>query len=261
MVIGWLKERAVSLLEQHPYGYVLGLAIMESTSLLLPHESDFYGMPLLTSQRSGLFLDVGANRGHSSLGFKKVMPGWQTLAIEANPLHEPRLAALKRRHAFFDYRIAAADAVSGRSVTIWTPRYGGFDCHSAAALTREDAVRGILASFPDLEPNFRYEERLTRTLALDDLGIAPDIVKIDVQGKELDTIRGLEATIAKCRPSLLIECNLDDGTIASEMASLGYIAYIYERANHSLTTAAAIERPPSRNMFFLPKERAAGGRR
>jgi hypothetical protein len=90
-MIGRLKEKAVSLMEKHPYGYVLGLAILESNSFFLPHESDFYGMPLVSSYRNGLFLDLGANRGHSALGFHKIMPGWRTLSIEANPLHKSRL--------------------------------------------------------------------------------------------------------------------------------------------------------------------------
>lgn len=255
-MIGRLKEIAVSVLERHPYGYALGLAILESNSFFLPHEADFYGAPLVANGASGLFLDVGANRGHSALGFHKVMPGWRTLSIEANPLHEARLENLKRRHAFFDYRIAAADQVSGKVVPIWTPRYGNLFCHSAAAVDRAEAVRAIEMAFPVQARRFDYVSRETRTLALDELGVAPQIVKLDIQGKEMDALRGLRKTIELHRPSFLIECNLEGEQIFKAMHRLAYVAYSYNRPQHRLTR---VDRVPAegRNVFFIPEERAA----
>jgi FkbM family methyltransferase len=248
-----LKERAVSVLESNPLWYRFGLGIMESSSFFLPHESDFYGMPIVAENDTGLFLDIGANRGHSALGFHKVLPGWQTLSIEANPLHASRLERLKCRHGFFQYRIVAADRTSGAAVTIWTPRYRGFYCHSAAALDRAEAVRAIEKSFPRQARKFEYIPQETRTLALDELGVRPQIVKLDIQGKELDALRGLSGTITSCRPSFLIECNLDEQGIFDAMSGLNYLPFYYHRAMHRLVPADQ-GAPLSRNAFFLPAE-------
>jgi FkbM family methyltransferase len=254
-MIGWLKEMTVSLLEKHPYGYALGLAVLESNPIFLPHESDFYGMPLVADDRIGLFLDVGANRGHSALGFHKMMPGWCTFSIEASRLHKSRLESLKQRHSFFDYRIAAADRASGKSVTIWTPRYGHLYCHSAAAIDRAEAVRAIEMSFPAQSPYFQYVPQETSTLALDDLDLAPQIIKMDVQGNELAALHGLARTVRRYRPSFLIECNLEGADIFKAMRTLDYEPYLYDHARNCLNraTQAAVK---GRNVFFIPAERA-----
>jgi FkbM family methyltransferase len=248
-----LKSLAVSVLERHPYGYALGLAILESSDFFLPHEPDFFAMPLVMRKTTGLFLDIGANRGHSALGFHKVMPGWRTLSIEANPLHEARLKALKERNAFFDYRIAAADRCSGTTVPFWTPRYRSIYCHSAAAVAREEAVHGIELSFPAQAPLFEYVACETQTLALDDISLAPDIVKMDIQGKESDALVGLTKTIGRCRPSFLIECNLQGKPIFDAMRDLEYTPFFYDRAHHRLRQVEHLL-PENRNCFFLPAE-------
>jgi FkbM family methyltransferase len=254
-MIGRLKEKTISLLEKHPYGYALGLAILESNPIFLPHESDFHGMLLVAANRTGLFLDVGANRGHSALGFHKIMPGWCIFSIEANLLHQSRLESLKQRHSFFDYRIAAADRVSGHSVTIWTPRYGRLYCHSAAAIDRAEAVRAIRMSFPAQAPYFEYVPQETFTLALDDLNLAPQIIKMDVQGNELAALYGLAATIRRHRPSFLIECNLEGDDIFKAMRNLEYEPYSYDRGRNCLIRATQSSMK-GRNVFFIPAERA-----
>ncbi len=252
-MLGKLKELAVTVLEKHPYGYALGLAIMESNAAFLPHEGDFYGMPLVSEKQNGLFLDVGANRGHSSLGFHKIMPGWRTLSIEANPIHAQRLESLKKRHEYFDYKIAAADAVSGEQVTIWTPKYGSLYCHSAAAISRDDAVRGIELSFPAQADGFEYEAYKTLTLRIDDLALAPDIVKMDIQGKELDALRGLDATIRKHKPAFLIECNLRDVGIIDFMRGHDYAPFLYDGTAGKMIPTQGANVQHSRNVFFLPR--------
>lgn len=258
-MIGSLKNLAVSLLERHPYGYALGLALMESTTFFLPHENDFYAMPLVADpSKSALFLDIGANRGHSALGFSKMMPGWRTISIEANPLHRARLESLKNRKKLFDYHIAAADTVTGNVVTIWTPRYGKIYCHSSSAVDHKEAVRSIELSFPAQAKNFTYEQDETTTLALDDLNLAPTIIKIDIQGKEVDCIRGLANTIRLYRPIFLIECNLDGGNIVTSMREHNYVSHVYDRSRHCLIkTEKALGIPQGRNVFFIPIEKSA----
>lgn len=249
-----LKKLAISLLEKHPYGYALGLKIMESSPLFLPHENDFYAMSLLARpDENGLFLDIGANRGHSALGFSKIMPGWRTISIEANPIHNERLQSLKNQKKLSNYHIVAADSTSGKPVTLWTPRYGMVYCHSSTAVDRHEAVRSIEMSFPSQARKFDYVSHEVRTLALDDLELTPQIIKIDIQGKEIDCLHGLTKTIDRARPVFLIECNLDGENIIAFMKGLDYEPYLYLRQSHQLVPVrGALDFTQERNVFFIP---------
>ncbi len=250
-----MKQSAISILEGHPYGYAIGLAIMESSEFFLPHETDFYAMPLVAKNaESGLFLDIGANRGHSALGFKKLLPSWDVISIEANPLHRKRLEKLKARGKLTDFHIVAADYVSGTPLTIWTPSYYGVYCHSSSAVEYGEAVRSIELSFSRQAKNFKYVSDQTHTLALDELNLKPNIVKIDIQGKEIDCLRGLKKTIEQHRPVFLIECNLDGHNIISYMMQLKYKPYLYDRESHHLLEAdETLELSNGRNVFFIPE--------
>jgi FkbM family methyltransferase len=252
-----IKRLAASMLEQHPYGYALGVALLESHSFFLPHEADFYGIPLLVgNMNAGLFLDVGANRGHSALGFHKLLPNWRIFSIEANPLHKDRLEKLKQQNPFLSYQIAAADRESGKTVTIWTPRYGRLYCHSAAALNRSDAVRAIELAFPAQAAEFDYVASQTRTVTLDELAVVPQFVKIDIQGKEADALSGFTNTVALHRPYFLVECNLDADPVFDLMRKLNYLPVIYDPSRHRLMFLGAADRA-QRNIFFVPAERTS----
>lgn len=85
-------------------------------------------------------------------------------------------------------------------------RYGLYD-RAGWMFYREGATRydftdeqpeGVMSSFP--------------VMALDALATAPAWIKIDVEGAELDVLRGAEQTIRRHRPRMLVECHqfMDD---------------------------------------------------
>jgi FkbM family methyltransferase len=73
-----------------------------------------------------------------------------------------------------------------------------------------------------------------------------DLIKIDVEGMEMEVLAGLEETIARCRPLLFVE--VDDANaadFAAWAAARGYAA-LYDRRHHGA------------NKNFLMAPRAAG---
>ncbi len=84
-------------------------------------------------------------------------------------------------------------------------------------------------------------------IALDDLDLSPSIVKIDVEGFELSVLRGLERTIARCRPLLLLETPPDVFAVAEHLAGWGYQPYRWNDRARVMEP----HRPPSTNVFFL----------
>lgn len=43
------------------------------------------------------------------------------------------------------------------------------------------------------------------TTTLDDLGLTPDVIKMDIEGAEYDALVGGQQTIEKCKPTILVE--------------------------------------------------------
>ena len=68
--------------------------------------------------------------------------------------------------------------------------FRGTPLHSAAALTLAEATSGIELSFPRQAAKVRYVSFKTLTIAIDDLGIEPQIIKFDIQGAELNCAQG-----------------------------------------------------------------------
>jgi FkbM family methyltransferase len=238
------------LLESHPYGYVLGAFLVRKCDFLLPHEADFWAFRHLAYAESGLFLDVGANLGHSARGFNKVKKGWTIFSIEANPLHKDSLEAIKSTLPNFDYIIAAADRSSATTVTLFVPRYKSCFLHSAAAVTRAEAEAGILSSFPSQAADVNYIEVPTKSIAIDDLSLHPDIIKMDIQGKEMDALLGCRRTIERSTPSFMIEMVTNAAEITAFLGSLGYGCYRYDYGNDVFIPHSGALPPGFRNVFF-----------
>ena len=103
-----------------------------------PHEPDFAAFRHFRD-RSGLFLDVGANSGESVLSFRLFNPTAPILSIEPNPYHQPDLEFLKRRIDRFDYLLCAAGDRAGRA-TLYVPMYRNLPLTGEASFHREQAL-------------------------------------------------------------------------------------------------------------------------
>jgi FkbM family methyltransferase len=254
-VLGWLRSRIISLLESHPYGYALGVQIVTATDLFLPHDPDYRGFRSLAAGRpAGLFLDLGANRGHSARGFAKLVPGWDVLSVEPNPLHESSLRRLAQKDRRFRYRIAAIDGTSGQERTLYVPFFRGIPLHSAAAITLAEARGGIELSFPRQASRIRYVELKTLTTTIDDLGVAPQIVKFDIQGAELDALKGATHTLTASSPDLLVEITFAEGSLIDYLAPFGYRPYVYRHSTGDFIPYRRAGDTSWRNLFFSKRD-------
>ena len=250
-----LKDRIAGLLEQHPFGYAFGVWLATSTDLFLPHERDYYAFRILARGRqTGLFLDVGANRGHSARGFAKLVPGWRVLSIEANPLHERPLRALAASSDRFSYRIAAADATSGKTCELFVPSYRSVILHSAAATSEFEARDAVEKWLPRHAARVTYARVRSETVRIDDLDVTPDIIKCDIQGKELDALRGARRTLETASPDVLVEILAGQEQILDFMTSLGYSAFGYRHGARAFAPWRAGDPQDSRNVFFSRRD-------
>jgi FkbM family methyltransferase len=210
----------------------------------------FAGFP----ERTGLFLDVGASSGTSAMSFRVFNRRSPILSIEPNAILERELRLLKRVVPQFDYRIAAAGDARG-AITLFVPVYRGVPLTAYSTADRADLTdpRGGLRSWLGdrvTSPHFRVEEVTAPVIALDELGLDPAFIKIDVEGAELRVLRGLADTLRRSHPILLIERSGEFPAIVELLSAAGYRACTYRR--DAAEFVPFHDGAPGPNAFFLP---------
>jgi FkbM family methyltransferase len=157
-------------------------------------------------------LDVGANVGLMSLVAARLTgPSGQVIALEPQLDAVRALEAHARLNGFGMVRAiqAAAGAQSGTTQMVVTT----------------DPAWTIMASVGD-HPNAVRREQV-RTVAIDDLisegeSPPPRVVKIDVEGSELDVIAGMSRTLSEHRPVLIVEMHDHNAEFCETVRGHGY---------------------------------------
>jgi FkbM family methyltransferase len=156
----------------------------------------FHGIERVLQDRPGAFVDVGVNVGHTLIKVKAIDPDREYLGFEPNP-HCLR----------YTQQLITVNQFSRCTVV-------------PIGISNRTGVMKLLLN-PDADPSatlvegFREPERYARAMpvpvfvgddVLDGLGVTNvAVVKIDVEGGELDVIQGLERTLRRTSPFLFCE--------------------------------------------------------
>jgi FkbM family methyltransferase len=141
--------------------------------------------------------DIGAYRGGWTRLAADVFPHAQFVLFEANRDHAAELAATGRRHV-----VAALGARDGETRAFHVPRRGDV---TGASLYVENTAH---YAGSNLEVREIATARLDTIVARERLP-APNLVKIDVQGAELEVLAGATETLSGAR-ALVVEVSLAD---------------------------------------------------
>jgi len=170
-------------------------------------------------------IDCGANIGVHAIDWGRRMAGWgRVIAIEAQERIYYALAGnIAINNCFNVQAIHAAAADADGTMRIPTPNY------------LERASFGSLELKPLARPEnigqtIDYRDEATtpvRALRLDSLGLERlDLIKIDVEGMEIDVLRGAAEVLEKHRPIMLIEHHKSDATAMTDwLREKGYRLY------------------------------------
>lgn len=196
------------------------------------HEDDFNFLRS-PAFASGLLLDLGANIGQSAISVAAVQPGLRVESIEANPACEPGLrtaAFLLGKRRQFHYRVVGVGATTGVlafHVPVRSSRMllqeGTFDAESllSPASVARMGVR---------DRDYTVQLISIPMVTVDSLGLSPRVVKMDLQGLEMAALQGMEQTLARSHPVLMIEIGEHHEDIVQFLAARGYARYHWDGA-------------------------------
>jgi FkbM family methyltransferase len=219
-------------------------------ALRRPDEPDFAAFALFPD-RTGLFIDVGANLGSSALSFRLFNRRSPILSIEPNPFHERDLRFVKRLIRNFDYALFAAGDVAGEA-TLHVPVYRGLPLTGEASLLEPDAQPWWIQEHGLDAAGVETRMLRVRVRPLDELDLRPDFIKIDVEGAEESVLRGLSKTIERTHPIVLTERSANADAVTRLLRSLGYAPYVYLPGEHRLEPYSG---EAVTNLFYLPASR------
>lgn len=244
-----LASKTRSALTRSPrlYSAARRAAILARYARKRVHEPDFEFFR--GRDGTGLLLDIGANAGQSAFSFRAVNKG-PIFSIEPNPGHERDLKMVARFVKDFEYRMCAVGAEPGRA-TLYVPVYGRIELTGEASLLADDAARGfwVESHTADNASEIELREIDVEVIRIDDLGIAPAWVKIDVEGAEMHALRGMEKTLAEHRPVVMVEgSDTSYSELRPWLAERGFQPYGYDAATGKLFEKGDI---PTLNIFFV----------
>lgn len=204
------------------------------------------------TQESGVILDIGANCGWYALALAKHCPSVQIHAFEPIP-HTHEILQRNIQHNGLSNIEAHRLAFSNQEASLeflYTA-----NCSGATSL----ALVGQPESLENLEkiscPGTTLDLFCVRN------GLAPQIIKCDVEGAELMVIQGGEETIAIHKPVILIELlrkwarqfDYHPNDVVTLLGRLGYQAYTL--GNEGLTPCPGIgEETHETNFIFLHEQ-------
>jgi FkbM family methyltransferase len=239
------------VIRRNVYAYELFRTHIGRLGFMLPLELEFHAFRVLPST-ARLFLDIGANDGISARSFRLFNKTTPILSIEANPCHERALERTKIALDLFDYKLMAAGARRGELV-LHTPVFRGIALTAYAAMNRSEAEQRLRQDMPSSRGRLRFIDTVVPVVPIDDLTLAPDFVKIDVEGFEIEVLRGMIATIERCKPVFMIEFDPRQATgIIDLLHPFGYQPYVFDRSLDAAGGFCLYDGGDADNLFHLP---------
>jgi FkbM family methyltransferase len=146
-------------------------------------------------QQEGIFVDVGVNIGQTLLKLRSVFPDFRYVGFEPNPSCVNYVTQLIKANAFTGIKLFPV-GISDRPAILELQFFGEGDVDSCASMIKE----------------FRPDEKIIKSIQVPvfpvgdlDFGGVVRFLKIDVEGAELEVMRGCLDFVRRDRPIILME--------------------------------------------------------
>jgi FkbM family methyltransferase len=157
---------------------------------------------VLLQMRPGAFIDIGANMGQTMLDLLFIEPSRTYVGFEPNPVCAGYLSQLVAENEFSNLTVIAS--ALGQEATL-----------RALHLQRGRVIDDAATLVTEVRPNRAYFEQLVPTWPLDNIyhkcsAESPAVVVVDVEGAELEVLRGMAELLKSERPPVVCEVLFTD---------------------------------------------------
>lgn len=228
---------------EHDVHFPIGSHLFERVCREGIYEQETLRLVLCLVEQDGTYIDVGANIGLLSIPVLMGRPHARVISIEASPdtlLHlEKTRGASPQRDRWSIFGCAVGRSNGSAAFCAAEPKYAAFD-------GLKDTGRGGAKS------SITVEMRTLDEIWQEAGAPAVSLVKIDVEGAEIDVLAGARALIEQCRPPLIIEwsaLNLraygtEPGELLRVCREIGYRAFscpeLFEVAEEAVLRAVML---------------------
>lgn len=205
--------------------YKLRFFIMNSAKKV--HEDDFKLIKWFTPKADQVFVDIGSNRGEAITSMLIMNDlGTKIIGFEPNSATYKKLKSyISKREQVRVHNIGLGN--KNETLNLYVPFYRKWVFDGLASFKYENAKDWLRTRMFFYKEKFLFvEETICKIQMLDDFKFNPYFIKIDVQGFELEVLKGGAKTLEKHLPILLIE-SLTKNCI-EYLSSFDYQFYHYD---------------------------------
>ena len=196
-----------------------------------------------------MFVDIGANGGQTAVGIARVLPTARIESFEPNPALTPELAWVRRLLGErFNHHAVGLGSRSG-VMTLHVPHVDDLPVTTRASLSVRVADDRAVELNRETGRSSEVRPVQVEIRRFDDLGLRPHGIKVDVEGVELEVLRGMTETIGACHPMLMLEYNDQTQECRNLLTEYGYDFWDVDPATLRLVTTGS---PSIRNWFAIP---------
>lgn len=198
----------------------------------IPHEDHLYFLKLIKlskPENEYIFIDIGANRGQT-IQSVSMLRKFNIVSFE--PLTYLYKKIKKKYKGYninpFCYGLSNKESTA----LIYTPFYNNVPFYGLSSLSKKESLYffkkdRFLFFKKSLLKVKRSEIKIKK---LDSFNLKCDFLKADVQGNEINTIKGAYETITESEPIIILERPSEDLEVAF-LKDLGYSPFIFKKDN------------------------------
>tara|TARA_B100000989_G_scaffold126527_1_gene93862 strand:+ start:5731 stop:6543 length:813 start_codon:yes stop_codon:yes gene_type:complete len=265
-ILNIIKYQLIRLIEKSPSLNLLIYNNIRYLKFFLPHEKDYLGMKKICENKSNkVILDIGANLGISSMGFRQMGFKNKIYIFEPNPIiFKKYLLNIKKNYKNIYLRNFALGE-KNKIKNFYVPYYKNNAIHYFGSFDKKYIKNSLRITFSNILSKIILKKKKIKISKFDslNLNIRPHFIKIDVEGYDFFVLKGLSKTIKKHKPIFLIEYNKENFTQIVNFLK-NYEKYIYDiRADKLVALKKKVKSRVSRNsknnllsnrnIYFVPR--------